>query len=441
MRIAIPVEVLQREFDAKLYLSIKLAMHGHDVYLGRSTSINQSFDFLDPDIYISNLGRVERVFPDKIRAKILLLDSEGGFIQNKKKYSKRISPDRLSNISWYLAWGKRTAEIARRNSDEVKISVTGNPRFDLVQSPASQAYETVSNNIEKQLGNFILVNTNFQPEIVENYNASSNKRSKLETLSEENNNNSAYVFIKMLDMISDLAEKLEENIIIRPHPNNESSTYVDEFESFNNVYVNNKFNVHYWIQASQITIHNGCTTGIEAALMNRRVYAYEPDGIVHTDLNISNFVSKSYKDKDLLVESIENDMQKERADYEMSKEQIRRLEYHIANIDLNSADKIVEVIDSIDHEQVDKKSYCFDPPIKEKIKRKLVYMFGHNAPDVIRKTGITGVDHEKAHRKFPTMNIREFEDKVKRYSDIVNINNIQYKKCDYLEDTFNISTN
>ncbi len=63
-------------------------------------------------------------------------------------------------------------------------------------------------------------------------------------------------------------------IVIRPHPTERHDVYNELAARYERVHVTNQGNVVPWILASKAVIHNGCTTGIEAFLMNVPAISY-----------------------------------------------------------------------------------------------------------------------------------------------------------------------
>ncbi|MDR5674220.1 hypothetical protein RH858_13885 [Halalkaliarchaeum sp. AArc-GB] len=440
MKVSIPIETRVRELDSKLYLAIRLASDGHEVYLGRSSSVNRGFDIIDPDIYISNCNSVDRNKADKIRAKVLLLDSEGGIFADEATYSKRISAERLENIDWYLAWGDRSKRIVEGNSTNTNISVTGNPRFDLLQPPLRSIYERRSKKLVEKFGDYILINTNFS---IANHSSCNNPpKNVLKGTSDVYNFGERYEYVKnmylsFIDMIHTLGESVENNIIVRPHPSENFLTYEKEFKDYGNIKVIHRGDVRDWIAGSQVVIHNSCTTGIEAALMERNVYAYDPikkeKDQVRSD--VPNLVSKRIKSVDKLVKRVQSDLYYQNSTYMMSEEKKDQLKIHIGNIDFNSADRIANIINNIEL-PVDEVSSDINPPgIKERLKRIIVYSLGHKSLYFIRSSGLKE-SWKTSNQKFPHITDNEIKQKIDDISDLIDVNKVSIRRHNKLEDTF-----
>ena len=68
------------------------------------------------------------------------------------------------------------------------------------------------------------------------------------------------------------------NIIVRPHPMEDFTSYERAFSSYPNIHVVHEGNIIKWLLAADIIIHNGCTSGIEGFLLEKPIISYLPLG-------------------------------------------------------------------------------------------------------------------------------------------------------------------
>jgi hypothetical protein len=66
----------------------------------------------------------------------------------------------------------------------------------------------------------------------------------------------------------------DHKIIVRPHPTENQQVYKDIANDCKHVQVTNEGNVVPWLMATQVVIHNGCTTGVEAYVMGVPAISY-----------------------------------------------------------------------------------------------------------------------------------------------------------------------
>ena len=82
-------------------------------------------------------------------------------------------------------------------------------------------------------------------------------------------------------------------LVIRPHPADEKQEDWKIFERFKNVKVINKFDIIPWIISSKGIIHRGCSTSIDAFLLNKPVFFFNPNRKLKTsEKNLSYKISK-----------------------------------------------------------------------------------------------------------------------------------------------------
>jgi len=149
-KVLLPVEIKQRELTGKLLLTLKLVERGHTVYLG-SLDIETAIDQIKPDIYFE-LSAVNR---DGRRSRLrrlkecdvtnLIMDTEGSAFGNTDDFRPRVSEEIFAHTDYYCAWGSKSANIAQEQNktSDVRIEITGNPRFDMLQKPYNEVYTPV----------------------------------------------------------------------------------------------------------------------------------------------------------------------------------------------------------------------------------------------------------------------------------------------------------
>jgi hypothetical protein len=83
------------------------------------------------------------------------------------------------------------------------------------------------------------------------------------------------VFHSFEDMLPRLAKAFpDRNIVLRPHPSENHDTWRKIAAGIPNVQVIYEGSVIPWLLASELSIHNSCTTGLEGALMGKPALAY-----------------------------------------------------------------------------------------------------------------------------------------------------------------------
>jgi hypothetical protein len=94
-------------------------------------------------------------------------------------------------------------------------------------------------------------------------------------------------------------------IILRPHPGENHQTWIDAAQGAKNVHVSHEGSVIPWILASEALIHNGCTTGLEAYILDGQPIAYQPAVSENHDLHLPNSLSSTVNDEASLFSLID----------------------------------------------------------------------------------------------------------------------------------------
>lgn len=375
MRYAIiPIEIKQRELDARLLLAATIVLKGKGrwaVVIGnRRTVVRRMLGRkFSPYIFVSKGMFFEKSFFDDIRVtggKFTLLDEEGGvttkFVEEQFPVGGTDNPC-LKYVEGIFFWGKRSKEIYIKNQPRLKpgqIAVTGHPKFDL----SKPLYDPYFWELRKAQGSaqanivepYVLINTAF----VENNNLVPYETQKACIDPFKRAAFVAQVGIekqeeqKLMAPFLDGLEKLFSscpsiNFLLRPHPAERSEFYVDRFGRFDNVCVSKQGNVHEVMRDSVCVIHHGCTTAVEGRLNNKRVICFVPIyDEYHTPwlpVKVSTIARSSGELVDMVTGAASDDNE-ERClrDWEEIGSEVKDV---IENLETSSVDKIFEFLDNV----------------------------------------------------------------------------------------------
>jgi hypothetical protein len=174
--------------------------------------------------------------------------------------------------------------------EDIPIHSTGNPRNDMLRPEMRPFYEEEVQALQRQYGDFILVNTNFNhvnafgPDM--NLFQPAKKPGELAKFGRAARGMSREyaqglwdhkhaVFKSFQQFLPKLDQAFPDlNIVIRPHPTEGHDVYKDIAARCSRVHVTNEGNVVPWILASRVVLHNGCTTGLEAFVMGVPAISY-----------------------------------------------------------------------------------------------------------------------------------------------------------------------
>ncbi len=293
----IPVENQVRELDPKLLLACIAVKRGFSVIIGSHREIDFRMSSFPRSLYL-NKSMTERNLKmfrimQKMGHEILTWDEEAlVHLPEETYYSRRLSPIAIRYNSHLFAWGEDNAELWRRYPHipaNMPIHVTGNPRSDMLRPEMRSFYEPEAEEIRKTYGRFILVNTNFNhvnaffpaqnlfrpagPGEEPQFGKAAVGMSREFAEGLRNHKEANFEAFKKLIPILDQAYP-EHKIIVRPHPTENQQAYMDIANGCQRVQVTNEGNVVPWLMATDVVIHNGCTTGVEAYMMGVPAISY-----------------------------------------------------------------------------------------------------------------------------------------------------------------------
>ncbi|MBX7145982.1 MAG: hypothetical protein K1X44_01595 [Alphaproteobacteria bacterium] len=322
--VIIPAEILNREFDAKLLLAAIAAERGFKVIVGCRSKINNWMSFMPRSIYLAKgmtarTLRMFKIMKDLGHAMVSCDEEALVYFSPEIYYKRRLSPPVLSHTSALFAWGQNNYDLWRSAKDYhgVPIYITGHPRADLMRPELKNFYSKDIKKLHDQYGQYILVNSNFSlvnkifsnltplPDPDASGKEAQGKLGMGYTVELARHKN--ILFKEFLNLIPTLAQKFPNySIVVRPHPAENHQAWQNAAHGLSNVHVIHQGNIIPWILASKIVIHNGCTTAIEAALLNHPVVAYQP--VIDQDYDdvLPNRVSYSATNPDSLIAMIKD---------------------------------------------------------------------------------------------------------------------------------------
>ncbi len=298
----IPVENQVRELDAKLLLACIAARRGFSVIIGSRLEISFRVGAFPPSIYLakSMTARSLKIFRimRKLGHIIAGWDEEALIHPPAATYfSRRLSPETITHIAHLFAWGEENAKLWRQYPalpPKMPIHLTGNPRGDMLRPEMQPFFAAATEALRQKYGDFLLINTNFS--FVNAFYPDQNLFQPVKKPGEKPRYGRAAVgmerhfaeglrdhkkavFASFQDLIPRLESAFPElTIIVRPHPVENPAVYHQLAVGCRRVKVINEGNVIPWLLAATAVIHNGCTTGVEAYIMQVPALSYQASG-------------------------------------------------------------------------------------------------------------------------------------------------------------------
>lgn len=317
----IPVETLNREFDAKLLLACVAAERGFSVIIGAKYDIKLQVGSLPRSIYLAvNLSERDQSVLEllhRLGHTIVGVDEEAVVYLSPEIYLKtRVSPPVFKKTALLFAWGPENARLWRESPDYsgTPIYLSGHPRADLLRPELRPWWSDEAQKIRDRFSRFILINTNFSK--LNHFRPG--KGEQLQTLQAAAADPAAVsefdlglathrwaLFQHFQEMVGALARTRPDlAIVVRPHPSESHEMWRQAAAGCGNVQVIHEGHVVPWLLAAEAVIHNGCTTGIEAYLLGTPAIAYQPVTSERFDFSLPNRLSHQACDLQTLQELV-----------------------------------------------------------------------------------------------------------------------------------------
>ena len=310
--IYIPIEILVREINPKILFSFISALNNYRVYIGTKTGIykiikkkkscNKAGIFFYKSQIINNRPYMKEI--KKVCEKFVVLDEELGVgVANLNLALKRRAIN-IEEIDYFFVIGnKMMKKLEQYNIYFKKISVvTGWLKYDIYKNKYIDLFKSEIDYIKKNYGSYYLFSSNYGALSKEGLLSRVKKDPKLKEYKNfKKKENNYHTFLDSIKDFRYLKKKLllflKKNpsfkLVIRPHPADEKQEDWKIFESFENVKVINKFDIIPWIISSKGIIHRGCSTSIDAFLLNKPVFFFNPNRKLKTsEKNLSYKISK-----------------------------------------------------------------------------------------------------------------------------------------------------
>lgn len=304
----IPSEIRAREFDAKLLLACLATERGFSSIVGSRVEMHLRIAELPRGIYLAKDVRFSsrRIFEimRRLGTAIVALDEEALLYYSRDAYLKaRVSEPVLRHARQLFAWGPENAAAWRGSPCYLgaPIHETGNPRVDMMRPELRTFHAGEAEEIRRDYGRFILVNTNFgslnhffpnlstvqQPEESDDVKPRGEESFKRDLAAHRH-----AVFRRFLALVPQLCRAFPERlVVVRPHPAESPEIWRQAGDGMANLRVVHEGGIIPWLLAADAVMHNSCTTGFEAYVVGTPVVAFRPVSSERFDLRLPNELS------------------------------------------------------------------------------------------------------------------------------------------------------
>jgi len=288
----IPIEIKARELQSRILVGGVFALNGYRTYIASKSIIERAVKNKKDSsgTYLFKSGYAGNAFP-KIRKNVELycvLDEEIGVAILDKELEENIKcrANAIDAIDiWFSASMHITSAFKRVcPNHQSKVITTGSPKFDLWKKKFQCVYDRKSLMLKKTYGDFILFSSDFgfiddkfaEKEIkkakVLAFKNCSDSTSFIQRI--KNAKKDFNLFCQDLSLYDKLPNRLP--IIIRPHPSEPQHVWYQRLNNLHNIRVIYQGEISEWLHSCQALLHRGCTTAVQAALLGKPCFFWNP---------------------------------------------------------------------------------------------------------------------------------------------------------------------
>ncbi len=317
----VPVEIKARELKARTKVAARLvAAHGGRALIGPSRILHRRPELFPTGMILENDVTVaSRAFCElahRMGFTIAALDEEAIAVLSDDWYVRqRIDSGTLDTIDIMFTRGNgdRDAIAAKVPWAKERLCVAGNPRLDILHPklrplPRSVRQWPVDRPRE------ILVVSRFSRSngfSLQRHEVLAQVRRKFRFDEDATAFYAGYLehchklFDAFIAMSDALAARFSAcTVILRPHPSENVATWQEIVERHPNARVETSGTAEEWAEHTGIVVHNGCTSGLEAALLGCKVLAFQPFVSPTYDVELPNALSEPCGDTASLFDAL-----------------------------------------------------------------------------------------------------------------------------------------
>ena len=282
----LPIEETNRELDSKLLIALELLGDGVTVIVGRNPLFVANFASMPRGAVLFKGMNAVPAFVMKHAVGdghvALATDEEGLGLAESHVMVRNMDPSTASYCHIFFAQGRRHAEaMTLRIPDAAdRIRIVGNARLDLLREPFRSVYLEEASGHRRAHGDYVMVDTNFGA-INSQWGDSEAFRKVLERVGWLDSSKAfdrEYYERRIrtenanITLIRRVLERLSEQFpditfIIRPHPAERDAPWRKAYGEHANIRVTAEGSHIPWLLGSKLMLHAGCTTGLEAEVL------------------------------------------------------------------------------------------------------------------------------------------------------------------------------
>jgi len=299
VNVYIKIEILDRELEGRLLLAMAAAERGHDVLLGTLSGLLSHRLFLTPGVYHD-----KSLTPKPAKAALHRRLTDAGFaVTSQDEESglkqpdyasfarRRFSPETFASAAAACTWGPHdTAALEQAYPAWTsRLRMTGSPRVDLWRpelrgmhgteplpgvDPSRPLVVIAPGSIPFRPNDFWSMIADARPR---QFKGDDDPRE----WSHYTTHATAYAYVGRLVRAVRMASRALPDVgfVLRPHPKSADGAWEAVLGPLpDNVLVTRAGSSGRWLASADAMVHNGSTTGVEAAAGGVRVISFQPHG-------------------------------------------------------------------------------------------------------------------------------------------------------------------
>ena len=307
------LEIKQRELDSRLAIALHALKRGLPVVFGQQWAIFQNADSLPPGLIlfktVNNIQASNMASFVKHGHMVAATDEEVLVCFEDACFFEVFSPVAADNCHLFFAQSVIHKDAIARRFPQLapRTAVVGNSRMELL-SPNNRAAIAAEASVIKQAhGPYILFNTSYGQinSIWTDMNQVQQIAARAGLLNaddpasvEEYKKKLDWELVNRAEIVEVIRWTLENmtdyKVVLRPHPGERPEYWQEQFGSHPRFKLVARSSPHPWIMGSELLVHTTCTTGLEAALMEKNALNLVP--IPHPTFDyITNYVNPVVK--------------------------------------------------------------------------------------------------------------------------------------------------
>ena len=303
----IPVETLNREFDAKLLLALVALAKGFAPIIGNRRTMHDHLHKLPASIYfakgIRTGNRLIMSILERLGHIIVAQDEEALLRISDEALLMMLDDETFNRPRLLYAWGPSNARAWKKFSGYrgTPVLETGNPRMDMLRPELRGFFSQDIARLEARYGRFVLFSSNFS--LVNHYIkghvrfrfASGASAQKALDFKSGIHAHKKLLFEHFKTALPQIARAIApHNLVIRPHPSENHQAWQSAVAGLDNAHVVHEGPIAPWLAACHGLLHNGCTTAVEAVVMGKPAFSYRPVTSDAFDARLPNGLSRQF---------------------------------------------------------------------------------------------------------------------------------------------------